>query len=350
MQKRKVISSLSALCVGVFLTLLIVSEKDASIAAREALSLVVSSVLPSLFPYMIVSSLIISLDLLEPVYSLIPTEKLFSLPRVSAQIILCGLLCGFPIGAAGAARLYADGKVSRSEAERICAISSHTSPAFLAGAVSGWWGSKAFGLFLFVAQIVFAVISGTIWGRHSEKCTSHCISQTTEKNTPSQALCSAISDASLSCLAITGYIVFFRVMSRLFSSIFPAFSPVFMTTFEFSTGAHFGAAVGGAIGAMITGFSVGFSGLAVFMQCLNFTDKCGISMKPYLISKLCEGAFLAVAAYVYACIFPLSPSVSTFSPYDNVDMPKIIITLCILLLSFFVSSYCRKRNYFPHRY
>ncbi|MBE6617708.1 MAG: hypothetical protein E7627_07230 [Ruminococcaceae bacterium] len=344
MLKRKAITSLSAILVCLLLSLLLVFEKDAAGAAREALSLSVSSVIPSLFPYMVVSSVIISLDLLQPVYSLISTEKLFGLPRVSAQVILCGIVCGFPIGALGAKRLYENGSITKAQAAKLWAISSQTSPSFLIGAVGGWWHSPGFGLFLYLCQIFFAFVAGFILSRVQNEGEELSVDIPPEKCTFMEALCRGISESSLSCLAITGYIVFFRVIAVMASAVLPPLAPIFMTVFEFSTGAFFGSTTGGIPGAAITGFAVGFSGLAVFMQCVNFTEKHGIPSGRYVTVKLCEGVFLGAAAAIFSKIIPLSPSASVFSPLLTTGLPLLICKLGILFAVFFLSTYARRRN------
>lgn len=344
MVKQKAVSSLAALCICTLLTLLLVFENRASSAAKEALDLSINSVLPPLFPYMVFSSVIISLDLLAPIYSFLPTEKLFGLPKVSAQVILCGMICGFPIGALGAQRLYSNGSITKSQAARLWAISSHTSPSFLIGAVSGWWQCRLFGVFLYVMQIVFAFLAGYFLFRGREPVEGSISPVNQTKASVMEVVCRAISESSLSCLAVTGYIVFFRVLSVIASSVIPALSPLFMTVFEFSTGAFFGSSVGGAVGAAVTGFAVGFSGLAVFMQCVNFTEKERINAKYYLGFKLAEGAFLAAASAIFAMIIPLSPTSSAFSPIVSTNFSKEIFVILSLLLTFFTSTYPRKRN------
>lgn len=344
MLKRKALTSLSAILVCLLLSLLLIFEKDAADAAREALSLSVGSVIPALFPYMVVSSVIISLDLLIPVYSLIPTEKLFGLPRVSAQVILCGLICGFPIGALGAKRLYTNGSITKAQAAKLWAISSQTSPSFLIGAVGGWWHSPGFGLFLYICQIIFALIAGLILSRVGNEREELSAEDPPEKCTFMGALCRGISESSLSCLAITGYIVFFRVFAVMTSAVLPPLAPIFMTVFEFSTGAFFGSTTGGITGAAITGFAVGFSGLAVFMQCVNFTEKHGIPSGYYVMLKLCEGLFLGAAAAIFAKIIPLYPTTSVFSPVFITGLPRLICKLGILFAVFFASTYASRRN------
>ncbi len=353
MIKRKAYSSVAALTVSALLILLLIFEDQASEAAREALSLVIDHVLPPLFPYMVISTVIISMDLLEPFYSLIPTEKLFRLPRCTAQVMLCGVLCGFPIGAAGAARLCEDKRISKREAGILCAVSSHTSPAFLVGSVGSWWGDRNFGVFLYLAQIVFCILSGIVMSRLFLPLGAP--SDQTDKQSPpkhsfSEVLCRAVSDASISCLAITGYIVFFRVAAVLLSSVTPFISPVFTTLFEFSCGSLYGATVGGILGAALTGFAVGSSGIAVLMQSYNFTSVQGIPMKYYIFSKLAEGVFLGASAAAFASIYPLSPTASTFAPSTQPSFVRVVLIICALFLLFLLCSRCRKRNYFTHGY
>lgn len=352
MIKRKTYSSVAALAVCAILILLLIFEDKASSAARESLTLVIERVLPPLFPYMVISSVIISLDLLEPLYSLVPTEKLFRLPRCTAQVILCGLLCGFPIGAAGAARLCGNKRINAREAGVLCAISSYTSPAFLVGTVGKWWGSGNFGVYLFVMQILFCFISGIVLSRIClpKNDTNTASTDFSAKSGLPSALCNAIHDASLSCLAITGYIVFFRVSAVLLSSVLPVFAPIFTVLFEFSCGSLYGAQVGGILGAALTGFAVGYSGLAVLMQCCNFTASLGVPMKYYICTKIAEGAFLAAGGAVYASINPLSPVASTFSPQTELSLIRAALIIFALLATFLICSRCRKRNYFTHGY
>ncbi len=349
MTKRKINSSLAAAAISLCLILLLVFEKTASNEVSAALALSVKRVIPSLFPFMVLSDMIVSMDLLEPLYSLIPTEKLFRLPRCTASVILCGLLCGFPIGAAGAARLYSGGKISRREAEVLCAISSHASPAFLIGVVGGVWGSMKFGVVLYLAEILFCIVSGALISRtvlSKGSCSGRGSSGTAQAPGFPVSLCTAVRTSSITCLAVVGYIVFFRVMGEVLSVIFTYLAPFFAVIFEFSGGAVYGASVGGVVGAFLTGFAVGFSGIAVLMQCCNFTSPHGIKLSCYVITKISEGVVLGMSAALYAWKHPLIPAESTFSlcPAHT----EALVPICILAALFLLTSRKSKRNNFTH--
>ena len=89
--------------------------------AGEALALCGRSVVPSLFPFLVLSILLVSLgfgELLSPYLAGLMTP-LFRLPGCAGSALLLGLAGGYPIGAQTAARLYQEGALTRGEAERL---------------------------------------------------------------------------------------------------------------------------------------------------------------------------------------------------------------------------------------
>ena len=350
MVKRKITSSLAAMTVSLCLVLLLVFEKTATNEAYSALALAAERVIPTLFTFMVISEIIVSMDLLRPLYSLIPTEKLFRLPRCSASVILCGLLCGFPIGAAGAAKLYENKKITRREAEVLCAVSSHASPAFLVGVVGSVWGSRDLGVVLYFSEVLFCLISGNVISRVTLQGTNVSPSPGSENALPrfSSSLCKAVHSSSLTCLTVTGNIVFFRVLGAVMSAVVPPLTSVFSVVFEFSGGTVYGARVGGVSGGFLTGFAVGFSGLAVLMQCCNFTSHHGIKQNCYVLTKAIEGVVLGLTTALYVKKHRLVPTEGAFTLFTDPSIEKSILLLFILAIFFLLTSALSKIKNFTH--
>ena len=192
---------LTAVIFAAFM-LFLIYDREISAAALAALSVAVEKVIPSLFPFMVLSSMIVSLGLADSFGKIIPT-KLFSLPQSSAAVILTGILCGFPVGAVGSAELYRSGHITKDEAARLCAISCHVSPAFLIGVVATVWGSKAFGIFLFFFGVLYALISGVIMGaKKSSVMAKIKVAPTEIRQSAVTVFCRAVSDSASSCLFI----------------------------------------------------------------------------------------------------------------------------------------------------
>ena len=129
MTKRKISPYLSSFAMIAAFILLLIFGSSITETVRDSLALTISRVIPTLFPYMVLSSIAVNADLLRPLYSIIPTERIFSLPHESASVILTGMICGFPIGASGSAELYKRGCISQKDASVLCAVSSHNNGA-----------------------------------------------------------------------------------------------------------------------------------------------------------------------------------------------------------------------------
>ena len=50
---------------------------------------------------------------------------------------------------------------------------------------------------------------------------------------------------------------------------------------------------------LLTSFLLGFGGISVSLQILSITSKAKISIKPYLIGKLLQGAFATLYTYIF---------------------------------------------------
>jgi len=245
MISRKITFAFTTLAVCFLTVLLLLYEPYTSEAVRDTLGLFLHRVLPPLFPYMVIAKLITSLDLLSPFCRMLKSGRLFRLPECASSVMFTGLLCGFPVGAAGTCTLYEKGKLSKSEAGRLAALSSNTSPAFLLGTVAALWNSKAYGIFLLAVQTLSAaVIAAVIARREKSADRTNAGGTAAENGTFTEELCRAVSESASSCLAVCAYIVFFRVIAVLFSHLLPGLAPVFGVIFEFSSGCADGAAAG----------------------------------------------------------------------------------------------------------
>ncbi len=291
---------------------MLIYHSEAAQGVKSALSQAVTSVIPSLFIFIALSNIITSLDLLEPLYSRIPTEKLFSMNRSSSQAIFCGLLCGFPIGAVVVNSLCTGGKITKSEAERLLAVSSCPSPAFLIGAVGGYYSSTAYGAGLYAVSVLSCLLFGVITGRKSVPATADSGGNKAAARVGfTRAVCESVNKAGLTSLTVTAYITFFSVMREVVSAMLPftAVQDITASLFEFSHGAYYGSSVGGIRGYCITGFAIGFSSLSIFMQTSNSAPS--LSMKPFFCSKLMSAALCTLYSAVYWYFFGSAAATSS---------------------------------------
>lgn len=290
--KLKLTHKIANLLLSFLGILLLVCTEPALDAARSALRICALNVIPSLFPYMVLSGLIARQNLLSPVEKLIPMRKLFALPTASACPFLLGALCGFPIGAKTAAELYTQGRLTKEKAESVCALSNNTGPAFaVITAGKLLWNSTAFGWYLYGAQILSAVLVGFLLKNRKKGHLPPLISLKSQVESPIRSFAQAVSSAATAVIPLCGYIVFFSVLAAMVKEVLPfkVLGAILCALLEFTTGIREAASIGGTFGLFLTGFSLGFSGISVFVQSYSFTAEAGISLRKTFLSKGIQG-------------------------------------------------------------
>ena len=192
-------------------------------AVEEALSLCARSVIPSLFPFLVISSLLLAMgfgDLTASVLSGL-MEPLFRIGGPGSAALVLGLLGGYPIGAKTAGELYQSHALSRQEAERLLTFCNNCSPVFLISVLgSGIFGSVRAGVWLLLIHVGSALLVGLLFRGTSSACSQDMSrSCTFQAISPVQAFVSAVDGALRSVLSVCAFVTFFYVLSRPLSSL-----------------------------------------------------------------------------------------------------------------------------------
>ena len=137
------------------LVLLLLFGNQAGEGVKQGLILSVATVLPSLFPAMILSGMI--------------GESAESLPLPPPLTIwLTSHLCGFPLGIRALTQSAERGIINRRQAIGLTASCANASPAFLIGFVGKVvLGSSALGVLLFLGQLLLSAVLQTELPTHS---------------------------------------------------------------------------------------------------------------------------------------------------------------------------------------
>lgn len=105
--------------------------------ASSGLLLWFNVVLPTLAPFMICTQLVTmfgGMEFLMRPFALL-FRCLFGLSLSGGYVLLCGLLCGYPLGARLCADFCHRGQITETEAKYLLSICNHPSPMFLLGYV-----------------------------------------------------------------------------------------------------------------------------------------------------------------------------------------------------------------------
>ena len=292
--------------------LLIFFSDRASDAAYNAMNVCAFTVIPSLFPYMVLSSLLVTSGTAEAAAKIIgkPIAKLLCIPANSVSAIIMGALCGFPLGAKTSLDLYSAGLLTDKETEHLIAISNNTGPAFIIE-VAGrkYFGSPYVGIMFYVVQLASAFIVALIYGRIDRKNMVDKgryaeIKAESSKKTLSASFAAAVSDAARSSVVVSGFIVFFSVISGYIAMLGEAvgMSDIIITVInsllEFSGATRDAANYPGIAGMCIAAFAVNFGGFSVLAQSAALVDGEKISLKDCLICKGAQGAVAVIITFL----------------------------------------------------
>ena len=264
--------------------------------ALDGLLLWATRLVPSLFPFMVVSSLIAA-------YSDTGGSGLFS------YCVFAGAISGFPVGACAAAELERQGKIGSRQSGAAAAFAGFCSPGFMIATVgAGLSGEPAVGLIVaishYVSWLMLWVTVKAAGGLRFPKG-----AQSTGKETPvvfSDALKRAVQTGAANILAVGGYVVLFSVLIGLIQqfafSNTPAVVRCLLAAFlELDNGASLICQSGlpAPAGIALLGFGVTWGGASVLMQIV------GIAGHGKLIAAVhfCRGILAAFVGWTAGCIY-----------------------------------------------
>ena len=276
----------------------------------SALSLCAKTVVPSLFPFMVISELLLSGDCASVLAPLLrrPAKFLFGVSGEGAVAIVLGSLCGFPIGAKGGAALYKSGRIDGEELERILTVSCIPSAPFLISTVGvSMFGDARVGIELLLACLLSSLLSGM--GMKFFKFGSYkrnALPRQTQKREQGLAklFTSAVSSSALSMLYICAFLTFFStfvgVIENAVSGIVTsdATGSVLLGFFELTGGMKSASAVP-EVGKYLAASVAGWSGLSVHFQIMSVCQGCDISFKPYFLTKIASAALCPAFMLVF---------------------------------------------------
>ena len=109
------------------------SPREVFSGAEDGLLLWFNTVFPTLFPFMLVSGLMMAgggLDVISWIFGK-ALGRIFAVSGSGAFAVLTGFLCGYPMGAKAAADLLLSGRITKNEGQYLLSFCNNTSPAFI---------------------------------------------------------------------------------------------------------------------------------------------------------------------------------------------------------------------------
>lgn len=271
---------------------------------REGLSLCYMTIIPSVFPFMILSDAVFSFVHFEKIKACRKVfSSLFKINGYALSAFVCGALCGFPIGAKMAKDLYSANRINKDECERLIALSNNASPAFvISGIGAGLFKNVKYGIILYVISILSAIIS----------CIVFSVNKPVQKDNYADfptdfSLSESVKKAAYNTLVICGFITFFSVILGILTSLIKNEIVISLLSVFLEVGnavKHVSSSLFFSFteSFVLSAFAISFSGISVHLQTKSLLTDTDISMKKYYISKLFSGIIAAIFAVIISYI------------------------------------------------
>lgn len=308
----------------------------------DGIDICLGTLIPSLYPFMIVSSLIINLNLFsffEKCFSK-AAEFIFGLPGKCLGVILMSLIGGFPIGGKMTKDLYEKGEISSCQGQRLLMFCVNPGPAFAISSVGFYMlGSKKIGLIIYLSLIVSSLIVGILTRFIVDDEDSYFTEKFPESSHRfSDSFVKSVSGGSSSMLSVCAWVISFSCINRLIeitplSNSFKFFSYCIL---EVTNGCLVSS---GNLPIPIIAGIIGFGGFCTHFQIMSAINTLKLKYKYFFASRIFCGALAVIICNFALKLFPVSYDVFSLgtlpqkvSTGESAAVSIGMLTLCGIFL------------------
>ena len=277
-------------------------------ASTDGILLWFYQLLPTLFPYAVLSSVILGSNLiLELTRYFADKRQLLGVFPAEWFVILFGFLFGFPIGSKLTADLYQQGLLSRKRAQILCSFTNNMSPLFVTNYVLYAQLNRS-DLRLWTYLLLYGI--PLLWGIIRLACSeSESVIPAFDKKPASgfhcniQILDTGIMNSFTTLIRLCGYIVMFSLMARMCLHFIPAnpwFTSLCTGILEITNGiaTTTGTTLPFAVQYVVVLCMLSFGGISGIAQTMSLTRDTPLSILTYTRDKCIQCILTLVGAAI----------------------------------------------------
>ena len=201
------------------MVLLICFADEAKAACIEALQLCGRLIVPSLFPFFVLSAFLTRLGLPGILGKLIAPFfcRIYGISPAGASALVLGFIGGYPAGANYIADLETNSVIDGSEAERLIAFCNNSGPAFIIGVMgNAIFSSVQTGLRLYAIHVASALLTGLFF--RQEHYSRHAQPHMLDTVKTGDALVDSVKQSVSTIINVCGFVVSFSVLVSMADS------------------------------------------------------------------------------------------------------------------------------------
>ena len=293
--KTKYKNIIIIICSLFFLVNLIIYRNLVFDTVGFSLNIWITSLLPALFPFFIVSDILINYDVIKYFPKVIRNsiKYLFNVSDNGLVIILLSMLSGFPSNARNIKNMYLDKKITKEEGEHLLYFTHFSNPMFILGTIPLILNSNKISKYILISHYLANIILGICLRKYNRVNDSNTSNYKEDKHNFGLVLTTSIRKSLDSVLSILGTLTIFLIISTLLINFFNldnTSSLLIKSILELTSGLK-------ELGSynlldkyllIISSCILSFGGLSVHMQVINELVDTDISYKNYFIGRILQ--------------------------------------------------------------
>lgn len=207
-------NTIKTLLLILAISILILFPGNALLGATDGIQLCIKTLIPSLFPFIVLSTALLNNLKNVRIPMLAHICKICKMPSGCDNILFAGLLGGYPVGAKLIADSYNQGNINNKDAARMLGFCNNAGPAFIFGVLNSAFSSFKITIVIWLIHITSAILTGALLPGRSDKQ----LNKSQEIKRPAGTVIErCVSTMGIIC----GWVIIFRIIISYMKEILP---------------------------------------------------------------------------------------------------------------------------------
>lgn len=315
--KNKFYTVLTIVVLMLLFLMIFIYSKDVTTSVLFSISIWKDNLLPTLFPFFLVSDLLIEYGFIEIISCILGKciSKIFHLPKEASFAIFTSLFSGFPSGSKYTKDLLDKKMITEKDANHLIMFTHYSNPIFIISTIGILLlNSKKAGYIILACHILSNLIIGILFRQRKKiivekEKLSHVISEINNKRINGKSFITILMNSIIKSFSILinmlGIIIFFLILTTLLKKIIILNNfnnAIFSGILEMTQGVKYISEINTIslkIKSCLIGFLISFSGISVHFQVKSIIEGTSIQYKRFLIARIIHAILCFILIYIF---------------------------------------------------
>lgn len=290
------------------LIFIIYYSKEVMESVSFSISIWKDNLFPSLFPFFIISSLLLQYGFVDKASGLFKNimPNIFHLPKEATFAFIISLFAGFPSGAKATTDLVKSGILTKEEAARLLTFTHYANPLFILGFIGSiLLKNQRVGIIILVSHIVSNLIIGFLFRPKYliDKKNIKNVNTSNSNVTLGNAIRNSILDSLNTMFLLLGIVTIFLILTTIISNIFsfgPLTNGLISGILEMTQGVKNISflSLDLLIKAILMTVFISFGGLSVHLQVLSIISEHQIKYKYFFLARILHAILASILVFI----------------------------------------------------